>query len=147
MKSRERSACPHPSGTGNQAGGSSSILYEVVRMESTSSSVRNEESSRRNFVCLVRSRTNGDLVLVLLVRGIKHAGIRTSGTKSHNWRAYPIPSGTKNQAAGTSSVMSLERRVCPRPSSTMSRERNACPLPSSMRNQRGRTSYVWTEVT
>ena len=104
MKSRERSASPRPSGTMNQAGRTSSVRYEGVRMESTSSFVRYEESSRQNFVCLLRSRAIGMLVLVRLVRGIKSAGLRPYGTKSHEGRACPCLTSRRNQSGGTSSI-------------------------------------------
>ena len=66
-----RKACPHLSSTRNQAGGTSSIWYDVVRMECLSSFIRYEESSWRDFVHSVRSRAIGGLVLVRPVRGIK----------------------------------------------------------------------------
>ena len=40
MKSCESIACPHPSGARNQAGGTSSVRYEVARKESLSPFVR-----------------------------------------------------------------------------------------------------------
>ena len=52
-KTCERRACPHPSGTRNQAGCTLSVQYEVKRTEGLSSSVRYEESHRLDFVCLV----------------------------------------------------------------------------------------------
>ena len=104
MKPRERSASPRLSGKGNQAGGTSSIQYEGVQTESMSSSVRYKESSRRDFVCLLRSRTIGWLVLVCLVRGIKQAGLHLSSTKSRDRMACFSPSGMRNQAGWTSFV-------------------------------------------
>ena len=81
-KPRERRASQHPSGTMNQAGGTSSIRYEVVRKESLSSSVRYEEYCRQDFVHLERYRMNEELVLVRLVRGITLAGHRPSSMNS-----------------------------------------------------------------
>ena len=104
IKSRERSASPRPLGTRNQAGGTSSVQYESVQMESTSSFVRYKESSRWDFVCLLRSRTIGWQVLVRLVQGIKQAGLRLSSTKSHDRMACSSPSGMRNQAGWTSFV-------------------------------------------
>ena len=63
-KSRNWMTCPHPSGTNNQVGGHSSIHYEVARKAGLSLSVRYEESSRPDFVRLVRSHTKGELVIV-----------------------------------------------------------------------------------
>ena len=50
MKSREMRACPRPFGTRNQVGGTSSVLYEVVRKESLSSSIWYKESSTQDIV-------------------------------------------------------------------------------------------------
>ena len=112
-KSRETNACPRPSGTWNQAGGTSSIRYEVARKEGLSSSVRYVESSRWDYVCLVYKHANGQLVLVRPVRGLNQAGLRTSGTKSHERRASPCPSGTWNIAGVISSVwFEVSQKVC-----------------------------------
>ena len=69
-----------------------------------SSSVRHGESRWRDFVCLLRSRSKGGLVLVRLVRGIKQVGLRPFGTKLCEWRACPCSSGTRIQSGKTSSV-------------------------------------------
>ena len=112
-QSRERRACPHLSSTMKLAGGTSSIRYEVARKEGLSTSIRCVESSRRDIVCLVHSHANGLLVLVHPVRGLKHAGLHTSGTKSRKWRACPCLYGTRNKAGGTSSVrFEVSRKVC-----------------------------------
>ena len=63
-----------------------------------------EESIKRDFVRLVQSCAKGKLVLVYPVRGIKREALHSSGTKCHDTRASPCPSGTKNEASGTSSV-------------------------------------------
>ena len=81
-----------------------SVRYEVARKEDLSSFNRYEESSRRDFVRLVRSRAIGELVLIRLVRGIKQPGFRPSGTMSCERSASPSSSGTRNQAGVTSSV-------------------------------------------
>ena len=104
MKSCGWCAYPCPSVMRNQAGGTSSIRYEVKRKESMTSSFHNEESSRRDFIRLIGSRAIGGLVLVRLVRGIKQAGLRQSGMMSHDRRACPCHSSTRNQASWTSSV-------------------------------------------
>ena len=103
-KSRERRACPRSSSTRNQAGESSSVCYDVVRMECKSSFIRYKESSWREFIRPVRSCTIGGLVIVCLVRGINLARLRLSGTKSRERRACPRLSCTMNQAGGTSSI-------------------------------------------
>ena len=81
-KSRETKACPRPSSTRNQAGGTSPDRYEVMQSEGLSSSVRYEKLSKRDFVRLVQSYGKGWLVRFCLARGIKQAGLRSSGTKS-----------------------------------------------------------------
>ena len=63
--------CPRPFVTSNQAGGTSSVNYNVVRKVSISSSIWFEETSRRDFVPLVRCHAKGVLVLIRRVRGIK----------------------------------------------------------------------------
>ena len=63
----ERRASPCPSYTMNQAGGTSSIQYEVAQKERMSSYVQYEESRRQNFVRPVRSRAKRELDLVHLV--------------------------------------------------------------------------------
>ena len=90
----EMRTCPHPSGMRNLSGGTTSVLYEVTRKESFSSSVRYEESSKWDFLCPVRSHAKGKFVGVHPVRGIKWEGLRQSGTKSCEMRACPRPSGT-----------------------------------------------------
>ena len=62
-KSRERRACP------------SSVWYE--------------ESSRWDFIHLIRSCSKGKLVPVHPVQGIKLVGLHQSGTRSHERRACP----------------------------------------------------------
>ena len=52
----------------NLVGEASSIRYEVTQMEGLSSSVKYEESSRKDFVCLIQSRVKEGLVLVRPVR-------------------------------------------------------------------------------
>ena len=54
-----------------------------------------------DFVRPVRSRAKGEQVLVRPVQGITLAGLRPSGTKSHEMKACPLLSGTRNQAGGT----------------------------------------------
>ena len=103
-KSHERRACPHLSGTRNQASGTTSIRYKVARKEGLYSSVQYEDSSKQDYVLPVRSRAKAQHVLIHLVRAIKQAGLRPSGTKSRERRACPRPSGTRNQARGTSSI-------------------------------------------
>ena len=104
-KSRDRRAHPRLSGTRNQASGTSFDRYVIVRKEGKSSSIRYEKSSKQDFVRLVQSHVKEVLVLVHLVRGIKQAAVRPSGTKSRERRACPRPSGNRNQAGGTSSIM------------------------------------------
>ena len=76
---------------------------------------------------------NGGLLLIHLVRGIMQAGLRPSGTKSHEWRACPPPSGRGIKHARL------------RPSKTITRERRACPRSSGIWNDVGGTSSVWYE--
>ena len=104
MKSCERKACSHPSGTRNQASGTSPVQYEVTRKKSSSSSVRYEESSRQDFVHLVRRHAKGEHVPVCPVRGINQAGIRQSDTKLRERRACLRQSETRNQVGKTSSI-------------------------------------------
>ena len=118
MKSPEWGACPCPSGMWKQVGRTSSVRYEVAQKESLSTSVRYDESCWQDFVCLVRSSTKGELILVRPVHGIKQAGLRLSGTKlrertasprrsdtkSSERRACPCPTGTRNHADGTTSI-------------------------------------------
>ena len=81
-KSRETKACPRPSSTRNQAGGTSPNRYEVVQSEGLYSSVRYEELSKQDFICLVQSCGKGWLVRFHQARGIKQAGLRSSSMKS-----------------------------------------------------------------
>ena len=158
-KSCERRACPHPSGTLKLVGETSSVRYEVARKEVLSLSIRYVEPSRRDFVYLVHSHANEQLDLVRLVRGLKHAGLCTSRTKSREWRACPR---ARNKAGGTSSVRSLSKGVLVlvlirvvreimqaglHLSGTKLRKRRACPCPSNIRNHIGKTLSVWYEVT
>ena len=69
MKLRERKACPCPFGTRNDAGGTSSVRYDVVQLKSWSSSVRFEESSMQDFV-------RSDKVTR------RRAGLRSSGMRN-----------------------------------------------------------------
>ena len=101
-KSLERCACLRPSGTRNQASGTSSVRYEVAQKESMSLSVRYEESRRQDFVRPVQSHTKGKFVLFHPVRGIKQVELRP--VRSHTRGASPRPSITRNQACGTSSA-------------------------------------------
>ena len=103
-KPRERRTCHHLSNTRNQSGGTLSVMYEVTRKESLSSSIQYEEQSRRDFVRPVRSHMKGELVLIHPLRGIKQAGLRPSYTKSRKRRACPRSSSTRIQLCGTSSV-------------------------------------------
>ena len=50
------------------------------------------------------------LVLVRLVQGIKHAGLRSSQTKSCERRACTRPSDTRNQVGRTSSIQYEDAR-------------------------------------
>ena len=102
---RERCACPRSFGTRNHGGMTSSIRYE--------------ECSRQNFVRMVRSHAKGGLVLIHPVPGIMLKGLRPSGLKSHEMRACPHPSATRNQASETSTVRyEVASEMCPRPSVT-----------------------------
>ena len=169
-KSRKRRACPRLSNTRNQASGTSYVRYDVTRKESLSSSIRYVESSRRDFVHLVRRRAKGELVLVCPIRGINHGGIRQSSTKSrerracprpfdtklHETKACPRPLGTRIHAGWTSSVRYEVVRKESMSSSSWYKEssrqdhvppvrshtRRACPHPSGTRNQHGGTSSV-----
>ena len=89
-KSFKRRACPRPSVTWNQIGSTSSILYE--------------KTTKRDYVRPLRSCVKGEPVLIRLLRGIKHAGLCPSGTKSCKRKACPLTSVTRNQAGGTTSV-------------------------------------------
>ena len=100
----ERRACPHPSSTRNKFGGISSVCCEYVRKENLSSFVWYPKSSGLDIICAVRSCTKGELVIVHPARGINQAGLRPSGTKSHERSACLRPSGTGNQARETSSI-------------------------------------------
>ena len=64
MKSRETKACPRLSGTRNNAGGTSSVRYEVAQNVGLSSSIRSKESRKQDFERLVRSRVKGEHVIV-----------------------------------------------------------------------------------
>ena len=128
-KSCERKACTRPSGTRNQVGGTSSIQYKDARKENLSSFVQYKESIRLEFVCPVRSRAKGDLVLIRLVRGIMQAGHRPSGTKLCEMKACPHP------CEGI-----MHARLCP--ASMKSCESSSSLRPSSMRNQVSGTSSV-----
>ena len=87
-----------------------------------SSSIQYEESSRRDFVHLVRRCTKGELVIVCPLRGINHGGIRQASTKSR------------------------ESRTCPRPFDMKLRETKACPRPLGTRIRAEWTSSVRCEV-
>ena len=67
-KSREMKACPRLSSARIQVGKTASVRDEEARKEGMSSSIQYKKSSKRDFVHLVRSRTNGGLVLVRPVR-------------------------------------------------------------------------------
>ena len=65
------------------------------------------------FVCPIRSRAKGELLHVSLVRGIKQGGFQMLGMKSHEMNACPRPSGSWNQAGGTSSILyKVARNEC-----------------------------------
>ena len=106
-------ACPRPSSTWNQVGGTISVRYKVARKEGFYSSVWYEDSCKEDYVLPVRSRAKGEHVLFCTVRGIKQAGLRPSGMKSQERRACPRPSGTRNQVGRTSSVRyEVARKWC-----------------------------------
>ena len=73
-------------------------------MESLSTFLQYEESSRRDFIRLVRCHVIGGHVLVGPVRRIKHARLHPSGTKSRERKACSRPSGMWNHAGWTSSI-------------------------------------------
>ena len=173
-KSHERRACPRPSGTWKQVGVTSSIRYEVMRKESLSTSVWYDESCRQDFVHQVQSSVKEVLVLVRPVRGIQQAGLRLSGTKSHERTASPHPSGMKSRKGRISTFVRFEelsrrdfaflvrsraigghiivrlvygiKHAGLRPSSMKSHKMRACPHPSSTRNQVGWTLFIRYEV-
>ena len=149
-------AYPRPSGSWNQARGTSSIQYEVARNEGLSSSIRYEESSKQDFIRPVRSRTKGEHVLVLHVRGIKQVGLHSSDKKSckeslstfvryeelSRWDfARPVHSRAKRGHVVVRLVRGI-KYVGLHPSSTKLLKRWACPHPFGMRNQVGWTSSV-----
>ena len=103
-KSCERRACPRPFCTLNVVGRASSIRYEDARKQNLSSSVRYDESSRRDFVRLVRSCVIGDLVIVYPVRRINEVELCPSCMMSRERIACHRPSNTRNQAGGASSI-------------------------------------------
>ena len=72
--------------------------------ESLSTFVWYEELSWQDFARPVCSHAIGGHVVVRPIQGIKHVGLHLSGTKSHERRACPHPSGTRNQAGWTSSI-------------------------------------------
>ena len=76
-KSRKRKACPRSAGTRNLAGGTTSVRYDVAQ---------------------------GELLHVHPLRGIKHARLRTSETKSHEQWVCPCPFDTRTQLGRNSSV-------------------------------------------
>ena len=106
----ERRTCTRLSGKRNQSGGNSSVWYEVARKESLSSSVRYKESSRRDFVRPVLSRTKRELDFVRWVPVIMREGLRPSVTKSRERTASPRPAGTTNQAGKTTSLSTKSHR-------------------------------------
>ena len=132
-------------------------------MEGKCTSIWYEESSRWDFVCLVRSPLKGGYVLIHQVwcsvngklvlfvwneESSRQDIVRPDRSRMNGSLVLICPvRGIKQAGLRPSDTKSLERRVCPRPSGTMSRERKACRLPSGTRNQAGRTSYVRTEVT
>ena len=132
----------------NQACEISSVLYEVTQKECLTLFVQYEESSRLDFVSLVRRHAKGELVLVLSVRGIKLAGLRLSDTKWCERKACLLPSGVRNQLR-LPSMKSHNRRACPRlsgtrkhegwtsPSGTKSCNWRACLCLFGTRNQAG----------
>ena len=120
--SRERKACPLPSGTRNQAGWTSSVWCEVTRKKCLSSSIWYRDSSRWHFVHPVRSRAKGELILVRPKRGVKQARIRPSDMKSHERRACPPPSSKRNHVGGTSSIRYEVARMKGLPSSIQHEE-------------------------
>ena len=84
-----------------------------MRLEGLSSSVPFEESSWQDFKRPVRSRSIGGHVHDHQVRGIKQAGHRLSSTMSREWKACPLPSGTRNLASRNSSIWyEVVRKEC-----------------------------------
>ena len=124
-------------------------------------SIQHKESSRQDFVCPVRSRSKGQLVLIHLVRGIMQAGLCTSGTKLREWRACPVRPirGIKKTGLRLSGMKSREWRACRCSSGTRKlagatlsiryeeSSRRDCPCSSCTRSQVGRTSSVQYDVT
>ena len=156
-KTRERRTCPRLSDTRNLSGGHSSIRYEVAQKLCLSLSIWYEDSSKQDFVRLIRSRVKRKLVLVRLVQGFKWERLRPFGTMKREKRACPRPSSTRIQASGTSSIRYKVTRMEGLSlfiqyegikhtglhlSSMKSRKRSAYPRPSSTRNQVGGTSSV-----
>ena len=112
---------------------SSSVWYVVVRKVSMSLSVRNEESSRRDFIRPLRCRREGEHVRIRLVQGIKKAGLHLSDTKSQ-------------EESLSMSVRYEESRRRDYIHLIQSHERRACPRPFGTRNQAGRTSSIRYKV-
>ena len=104
MKTHERRTCTRLSDKRNQSGRNSLVRYVVARNESLSSSVRYEESSRRDFICPVQSGAKRKLVIVRRVPGIMREGHCPSVTKSPKRTASPRPVGTTNHASETTSL-------------------------------------------
>ena len=158
-KSRKRRACPCPSNIRNHVGRTSSVRYEVTQKESLSSSVRYEESSKRDSVRPLQNHARGH-VLIWQVCRIKQAGLRLSGTKSHKGS---FSMSVRYEQSSMQDFVHLVRilmklklvliRPVPgitweglRPFGTKSRKMRACPCHSGTRNQASGTSYVWFKV-
>ena len=128
----ERCACPRSSGTRNHGGVTSSIWYE--------------ESNRQNFIRLVQSRAKGGLVLVHLVPGIMLEELRPSGLKSHEMRACPRPSTTRDQASETLTVRyEVTSETCPRPFVTSNQADGTSSVNFNVVRKVSISSSVWFE--
>ena len=154
--SRERRACPCPSDMRNQVSGTLSVRYKFAQREGSFSSIRDDESSRWDFVCPLRSRVKGEHVLVRLVRGIKQVGLHPSGLNSckkslSTFVRYEKSSKrdfvhlVRSHVIRGHVLVCLVRRIKHaglHPFGTNSRKRRACPRPSGTRNHASWTSSV-----
>ena len=130
----ERCACPRSSHTRNHGGVTPSVRYE--------------ESSRQNFVRLVQSHAKGGLVLVHPVPRIMLEGLRPFGLKSHEMRACPRASTTRNQASETLTVQyEVASETCPRPSITSNQAGGTSSVNFNVVRKVSISSFVWFEET
>ena len=163
MKLLERRTCPHPSGTRNHVGWTSSVHYEVARKESLFFSVHYEESSSKSCERRAGPRPSGTSNQAGGTSSNQYkvtrkesftTFIRYEAARKENLSSSiryvesikqdfvrPVRSRVKGELVLDRLVRGI-KQVGLLPSGTKSCERKACLRPSGTRNQKGGTSSV-----